>query len=183
MSKSKFSRSSGNPFMKKEAYQKASSEVLDQGMGINTNTERMTVSGAVNKSFLLMAILLATSLFAYTVPSQGLMMGGAIGGLVVVLIAVFKKEWSPFLAPLYAALEGLFVGGISAVYAAAFDGIIVHAVSLTMAVLFMMLFIYKTGIIKVTQKFRMGVMMATGAVFIVYMASFVLSFFGINIPY
>ena len=68
-------------------------------------------------------------------------------------------------------------------YAAAFSGIIFQAVTMTFALLFMMLFIYKAGIIKVTQKFRSGVIMATGAVMLVYIASFVLSMFGINMPY
>ena len=88
-----------------------------------------------------------------------------------------------YLAPAYAAFEGLFVGAITAMYAYAFEGIIFHAVSLTVAILFMMLFIYKTGIIKVTEKFRMGVMMATGAVFIVYLASWILGMFGVSVPF
>ena len=141
----------------------------------------MTVSGAVNKSFILMAILLATSIVGYTNP--GLAMVGGIGGLIVVFIAVFNKQRASLWAPIYAALEGLFVGGITAIYAAQFDGIVFHTVSLTMAILFMMLFIYKTGLIKVTEKFRMGVIMATGAIMLVYLLSWILGMFGVDIPF
>lgn len=170
---------SHNPVMKEEAFQKAAWEAGQTGLA----GERMTVQGAVNKTFILTGIMLLTSIFGYMSPNPLFMWGGAIAGLIVVLIASRNPQKSGTLAPIYAALEGLFVGSISAIYAAAFDGIILHAVSLTIAVLFMMLFIYKAGLIKVTQKFRTGVMMATGAIFLVYIVSFVLSFFGINVPY
>ena len=173
-------RSSGNPFMKENAFREASQDML-QGDMINVTANRMTVSGAVNKSFILMAILMATAVVGYSSP--GLTWVGGIGGLVVVLIAVFNRKNSAIWAPVYAAFEGLFVGGITAIYAAAFDGIVFHAVSLTIAILFMMLFIYKTGIIKVTEKLRMGVMMATGAVFLVYIVNFIMSFFGVSLPF
>ena len=173
---------SSNPFMKEDAYKEsAQTDVLDSEM-VSTG-EPMTVTGAVNKTLILAGIMMITTIFSYMNASPLLMWGGAIGGLVVVIFSMFKKHLSPILAPLYAALEGLFVGGISAVYASVFDGIIFQAVTLTFALLFMMLFIYKAGIIKVTQKFRSGVIMATGAVLLVYLASFVLSMFGINMPY
>jgi len=177
-----FGRSSGNPFMKEEAYRNSSREVLDQGM-IEVTGNRMTVSGAVNKSFILMAIMLFTAVFAYAAPNPLFLYGGMFGGLGIVIFASFKPHLSNYLAPIYAGLEGLFVGAITAMYASAFEGIVFHAVTLTVAILFMMLFIYKTGIIKVTQKFRMGVMMATGAVFLVYIMSWILGFFSISIPF
>jgi uncharacterized YccA/Bax inhibitor family protein len=110
--------------------------------------------------------------------------GGAIGGLILVVIMSFKKHLSPPLAPIYALLEGLFVGAVTAMYAAGFGGgIIFQAVLLTISLLFMMLFVYKAGLIKVTQKFRTGIMMATGGIFLVYMINIGLSFFGINMPF
>ncbi len=174
---------SKNPVMKEEMYQRVSqSSTLDGGM-IKRAGEQMTVQGAINKTFILATIMLATAVLGFTMASPLVWMGGAIGGLIVVVIASMRPHLSPSLAPLYAALEGFFVGGISAAYAAWQGGIIMHAVSLTMAVLFIMLFIYKSGIIKVTDKFRTGVIMATGAVMVVYLLSFVLSFFGINLPF
>ena len=173
---------SSNPVMKEEMYQRTAQGTID-GTMIQRAGEKMTVQGAVNKTFILATIMLATAVFGYTMASPILWIGGAIGGLIVVIIASMKPHLSPTLAPLYAALEGFFIGAISAYYATAFSGIIIHAATLTMAILFIMLFVYKAGIIKVTDKFRSGVIMATGAVFVVYLMSWILSMFGINIPY
>ena len=147
--------------------------------------ETMTVQGAINKTFILTAIMMVTAVWAFANPSMWMLWGGAIGGLIVVLIASSRPQMSATLAPIYAALEGLFVGAVSAIYSsvAGFDGIIFQAVSLTIAVLLTMLFLYKTQIIKVTEKLRSGVMMATGAVVVVYLLNWVLSMFGINVPY
>ncbi len=173
---------SSNPFMKEEAYQ--ANQPLDSEMVVSYN-DRMTVSGAVNKTFILAGILLFTTLIGYSMPSPLFIWGGAIAGLAMVIWAAFQPHRSPYLAPAYAAFEGLFVGGISYMYAgiAGTTGIIFNAVSLTIALLFMMLFLYKSGLIKVTQKFRSGVMMATGAVLLVYVMSWILGMFGIDIPY
>lgn len=183
MSKNKRFFSSGNPVMNEKAFQKATETVLDGDLVGSQPIEVMTTQGAISKTFMLMGLLLLTTLVGYAFPSPLTLWGGAIGGLAVVILSVFKKQWSPVLAPIYALLEGLFVGAISAIYAAQYAGIVFQAVTLTMAVLFMMLFIYKMEIIKVTEKFRAGVMMATGAIVIVYVASWILSFFGINMPY
>lgn len=146
---------------------------------------QMTVFGAINKTVILTGILLVTSIYSYTLatPNPILMWGGAIGGLICVLVASFKKELSPYMAPLYAALEGFFVGSITAIYAAAYTGIVLNAVSATICVMLLMLMLYRSGLIKVTQKFRSGVMMATGAVLLIYVLNIVLSMFGINMPF
>jgi len=148
-----------------------------------TETGTMTTQGAINKTLILFGMLMITAIFNYQAQSTALMIGGAIGGLILVIINVFKREYSPYIAPAYAALEGLAVGGISGIYAGFGGGIIIQAVSLTLLVLFIMLFIHKTGIIPVTQQFRMGVVMATGAIALLYLLSFILGVFGINIPY
>lgn len=182
-SKNRFTRSS-NPFMRETAYQNAANEPLDANMvqgGILV--EKMTVQGAINKTFLLTALLMITAIFSFSNLSSLFMWGGAIGGLVIVLIAAFRPQSSPVLAPIYALLEGLFVGSISAMYAYLYNGIIFNAVLLTVATLFMMLFIYKSGIIKVTNKLRMGVVMATGAVALVYVLTWILGMFGIQVPF
>ncbi len=173
---------SRNPVLSEQRYQQTAQETLD-GSLIQRQGEKMTVAGAVNKTIILSLIMLATAVLAFTTPSQLFMWGGAIGGLIVVLIASFKPQLSPTLAPIYAGLEGLFVGAVSAIYASLFDGIIFHAVSLTIGVLFIMLFVYKAGIIKVTNKLRSGIIMATGAIFFVYLFNIILSFFGVNMPF
>ena len=188
---SRFSRynKSSNPFLNDKAYQKASSEVLDSEIVQEGSAEYMTVNGAVNKTFILLGVLLAGVAFAYFAVAANpglasiLFYGGMFGGLGVIIFASFRPQLSYILAPLYAGLEGLFVAVATMMFAGAYEGIVIQAISLTLAILFLMLFLYKTGIIKVTQKFRSGVIMATGAVFLVYLASFALSFFGINIPY
>lgn len=178
MARRLFSKSS-NPFLKEEALMRRNV----RGGFIQTAGEQMTVAGAVNKSIILAGIMLLTAIVGYGSANPLFIWGGAIGGFVVVLITSFKPHLSPVLAPLYAALEGLFVGGISAMYAALFNGIVFQAVTLTLAVLFMMLFVYKSGMIKVTDKFRRGVVMATGAILVFYLLNWVLSMFGVNMPY
>ena len=111
-----------------------------------------------------------------------LMLGGAIGGLIVAMVTIFKKEWSPVTAPIYAILEGLFLGGISSLLNQAYPGIVLQAVGLTFGVALSLLLVYRSGLIKVTDNFRLGVAAATGGIFLVYLVSFVMSFFGMRIP-
>lgn len=171
---------SGNPSLKKEAFEKF--DTVD-------SVQTMTIQGTVNKTLILMLLLLATFVYSWNqfVSNPGsvlpLILIGAIGGLIVALITIFVPKISPFTAPLYALLEGLFLGAISAQYEAQYGGIVFQAVLLTMGVLFSLLFAYKSGFIKVTQNFRMGVVAATGAIFLVYVFSFIGGFFGFNIPH
>lgn len=179
----RFNKSS-NPFMKEKTFVKSdqSKEVLDNEF-INVASEKMTVSGAVNKTFILAGIMMMTAFYGYYFANPLFTMGGAIGGLIVVIFASFKPHLSPTLAPIYAALEGLFVGGISAAFAGFEGGIIFQAITLTLGVLFTMLAVYKSGLIVVTDKFRKTVVMAMGAIFLVYIANFVMSFFGMSVPH
>ena len=144
----------------------------------------MTLEGAINKSGILFIILLIGATMTWYQPAgsvNGWMMLGVFGGLIAALVTIFKKEWAPISAPIYAFLEGLFLGGISSIYASAYNGIVINAVALTFGVMAIMLFLYRTEIIKVTKKFQTGLMAATGGIAIVYFASFILSFFGINL--
>ena len=110
------------------------------------------------------------------------MFGGLIVGAIVALVLVFKKTWAPALAPAYAILEGLFLGGISAFYQARFPGIAVQAVALTFGTLFALLGAYQTGLIRPSENFKLGIFAATGGIALVYLVSMVLGFFGIQIP-
>jgi uncharacterized YccA/Bax inhibitor family protein len=169
-------RRSGNPFMKESIMQNASVAFQHEGH------EAMTVNGAINKTFLLFGIMLITTYISYMNPSGLFIAVGAIGGLIAVIVASIKRPLSPFVAPIYALLEGLFVGAITARYAMAYNNIVIHAVTLTISMLLLMLIIYRLNIIPVTNKLRTGVFMATGAVVLVYVLSWVLSFFGIQMP-
>jgi uncharacterized YccA/Bax inhibitor family protein len=150
-------------------------------------SDTMTVQGTVNKALIMFALLLSGAAFTWmnvgTPLAMPLMIGGAIGGLIVAIITTFKKEWSPKTAPIYAALEGLFIGGISAFFETMFPGIVIQAVSLTFGVFFILLFCYKSGLIKATENFKMGVIAATGAIGLVYLASMVMRMFGSSIPF
>ena len=113
----------------------------------------------------------------------GYMIGGAIGGLIFALITIFKPTWAPVTAPIYAALEGLFIGALSAFAESKFPGIVLQATGLTFGILFALLGAYRSGLIKATENFKLGVAAATGGIFLVYMASFVLGMFGVAIPF
>ena len=167
---------SANPVLSDDVFAKSAQGVVSTG-------KTFTVSSAVNKTAMLFALMLVTAVIGYMNPNPILVWGGAIAALIVVIIAVMKRERSALFAPLYAGFEGLFVGGISAMYASFYSGIILQAVSLTAMVFFVMLLVYKTGLIKVTPSFRTGLIMATFGIFGVYLVSFVLSMFGIHIPY
>ena len=171
-----------NPVLSEERLRKSSITASSAGPIIREET--MTVSGAVNKTLFLFGLMMLTTAASYMMPSQFLLIVGAIGGLAAVVISSFKPTLSPILAPGFALFEGLFLGTISVYYANAFyTGIVVQAICLTFGTLFMMLMIYKSGLIKVTDKFKSGVFMATGAIFFVYILSFVGSFVGFNVPY
>jgi len=131
-----------------------------------------------------MAIMLGAAVFSYSFANPMFMWVGMIGGVIVYFITSSNPSRAPYLAPLYAVLEGLLVGTISGYYIAATGdpGLIFKAVGITTAILFMMLMIYKAEIIKVTEKFRAGVTMAVGAVMIFYLVNLVCYFIGIDIP-
>jgi uncharacterized YccA/Bax inhibitor family protein len=156
-----------------------------------SDTETMTINGTVNKTGILLVLCLMPAawvwqkFFAAQNPEvvYPYLIGGALGGFVVAMVTVFKKDWAPITAPIYALLEGLVLGGISAVLEARFPGIVIQAVGLTFGTLFALLFAYKSGVIKATENFKLGVVAATGGIAMVYLAGFVLGFFGVSIPY
>jgi uncharacterized YccA/Bax inhibitor family protein len=151
------------------------------------DARQMTIQGTMNKTLLLLFLLLISSVYTWRLFfARGAeavypwLIGGAIGGLIVALVTIFKKTWSPITAPLYAVLEGLFLGGLSSIMEFQFPGIVLQAVGLTFGVLLALLFLYKSRIINVTAKFRTGVIAATGAIFLVYLVTLVLRLFGVG---
>jgi len=154
---SKFDRfgKSSNPMFNTKP--RADERVLDEGLVGQSTGELMTVNGAVNKSFILFGIMLFGAAIGAMFPMPVLLLPYVIAGAIVYFITSSKPSRAPSMAPLYAIIEGLLVGTISVIYAAAFDGIVVNAASLTFAILFMMLALYKSGLITVSQKFRAGV--------------------------
>jgi uncharacterized YccA/Bax inhibitor family protein len=151
----------------------------------------MTIQGTVNKTGILLALTLIAAawtwnkFFASGTPESVApwTMIGAFGGFIVALVTVFKKTWSSVTAPVYAVLEGLFLGGISATFEARFPGIVIQAVGLTFGTLLCLLMAYRSGLIKATENFKLGVMSATGAIALFYLVTMILGFFGVRIPF
>ena len=151
-------------------------------------TSRMTLSGTVNKTGILLILTFASAAYTWFqylaagTPAAvgGWMAIGGIGGFICAMVTIFKKEWSPVSAPIYALLEGLLLGGISAMFDVRYPGIAIQAVGLTFGTLFALLFAYKSGMIRVTQKFALGVAAATGGIMLFYVAQMLLGFFHIH---
>ena len=175
---------SGNPALKDSTF-------LDLGSGalVRGDAGTMTLNGTVNKTALLLVLTLAGALYTWSQFSSavaagnpGTMMpwvwGGAIGGLVVALVTIFKKEWSPVTAPLYAVLEGLFLGAVSAMFELRFPGIVMQAVGLTFGTLAALLLAYRSGLIRATENFKLGVVAATGGIALLYLVNIGMRLFG-----
>jgi uncharacterized YccA/Bax inhibitor family protein len=171
---------SGNPALSADTFRNAESTF---------GSEAMTVAGTTTKTALSLLILLAAATYTWQAgfagdPALGMYTTtGFIGGFIVAMVTIFKKEWSPVTTPLYAALEGLALGGISATFEARYPGLVVNAVFLTFATLGALLAAYRSGLIQATENFKLGIVAATGGICLVYVASFILGFFGIRMPF
>lgn len=172
-----------NPVLTDNAFRQSRALISSQPL-----TMQMTMQGTVAKTGLLLALVMLSalwtwSLFLKTGSVNGLMWIGAIGGLVLAIATSFKQTWAPITAPLYAAFQGLFLGGISAILEKAFPGIVIQAATLTFGTLAAMIFLYQTKWIQVTDTFRMIVVTATGGIMVAYLISWILSFFSIQVPF
>lgn len=164
---------SNNPVLKERAF-----------AGELATGEAMTIQGTVNKTGLLLLFVVVAAAWTWGLSHSETpkaaypwMLAGLLFGFVTALVTVFKKNWAPLSAPIYALCEGFLLGGVSAIFERAYPGIAVQAVSLTFAVMFVMLLAYKFGMIRATRGFKLGVIAATGAIFIVYAANMVMSLF------
>ena len=151
----------------------------------------MTIQGTVNKALVLLGLVLLGAswtwkqFFLYQDAAQIMpwVLGGIIGGLVFALITSFKKTWAPLTGPIYAFLQGLALGGISSILELQYPGIVIQAVTLTLGTLLALLAAYRSGMIRASENFKLGVAAATGGIFLVYMSTWVLGFFGISMPF
>jgi uncharacterized YccA/Bax inhibitor family protein len=169
---------SGNPTLRDDTFRG-----LPRALG-----ETMTLQGTVNKTGISLLILLAAASFTWqqvtrSEPVSPLLWLGLFGGLVVALVTCFKPAWAPVTTPLYAALEGLFLGGVSGLYELRYPGIVMNAVGLTFGCLAALLAAYSSGLIRPSENFKLGIVAATGGVAILYTVSMVLGFFGKNVPF
>nr|WP_319510672.1 Bax inhibitor-1/YccA family protein [uncultured Draconibacterium sp.] len=178
---------SSNPVLKESTFSR----------GYTAQSDVMTVNGTVNKTALMLLLVIAGAVFTWNKffdavasnPEAGLaavgpwLAIGGIGGFITVLVTVFRPQSSGISAPIYAVFEGLFLGGISAIFEMQYENIVMRAVMLTLAVFMVMLFLYRSGIIKVTQKFMLGVVAATAGIALVYFVSFIAGMFGAEMSF
>jgi uncharacterized YccA/Bax inhibitor family protein len=169
---------SGNPALTADTF---------RGSRAGVGEDAMTIQGTVNKTALALVILMAAASYTWNLGVDdpripAFTMVGVIGGLIVALVTVFKKEWAATTTPIYAGLEGLALGGISAVFESRYPGIVSQAVFLTFGTLGGLLLAYRSGFIKATENFKLGVFAATGGIALVYLIGFVMSLFGSGIP-
>lgn len=167
---------SGNPALRDNVFV-ASGSASAQGA--------MTIQGTVNKSFVLLFFLLLTASWSWGNPYAAAkwLFPAIIVGLIVGFVTVFKKEFAPVTAPLYALVEGVILGGISSFFEAAYQGIVMQAVTLTFGVLLSLLLAYKSGLIRATENFKLGIVAATGGIMILYLVNLVMGFWGGQISF
>ena len=168
---------SGNPALNTKTF---------SGFDMTTGAS-MTIMGTVHKTALGLLLLMSTALFTWNMPAgdpraTGLMIVGMIGGLIVAIITIFKHHLAKYTVPAYALLEGLALGGISKFFEVMYPGIVNQAVMLTFGTLGALLLAYRSGLIKATENFKLGLVAATGGIFFVYLISWVLSWFSVSVP-
>ncbi|MDG0969522.1 MAG: Bax inhibitor-1/YccA family protein [Porticoccaceae bacterium] len=177
---------SGNPALNTETFSGSANTARSTG-GIQTmDSQTMTLEGTVNKTGILLALVVLSASWTWNLffesgnPSSvmPLAIGGAIAGFILALVTMFKKHLSSITAPLYAIAEGLFLGAISGVFEMMYPGIVVQAVGLTLGTLASLLFLYKTGIIKPTENFRLMITSATMGIGLLYLVSMLMNMFG-----
>jgi uncharacterized YccA/Bax inhibitor family protein len=145
----------------------------------------MTMQGTVHKTALLLVLTVTAAAWSWNsvqLVNPTLAIGLMAAALVSALVLIFKKDWAPVLAPVYAVCEGALLGVVSVLMERMYGGIVFQAVSLTFGTMTGLLVAYQSGWIRVTQNFRMGVFAATAGIGLVYLAGFVMSFFGKTIP-
>jgi uncharacterized YccA/Bax inhibitor family protein len=160
------------------------------GFGRVAAADAMSIQGTVNKTLVLLLCVVITATWVWNLFYQTMnpnvvvpwLAVGAIAGFIVALITIFKKTWAGVTAPIYALLEGLVLGGLSALAEAQFQGIVIQAVALTFGTFLALLLAYKSRLIRATENFKAGVMAATGGILLIYLATIILGFFGVQIP-
>ena len=173
-----------NPALSSKTFQ----NVVGRYGGTIDATNRMTLNGTVHRTGVLLVCALATAAYTWHIFMQthdpadvsGWLMLGVFGGFITAMITIFKMNWAPVTAPIYALMEGLFLGAASAVINGYYPGIAIQAVGLTFGTLLVMLLVYSSGMVRVTNKFRIGIIAATGGIALFYLAEMILGFFGVH---
>ena len=148
----------------------------------------MTLEGTATKTLLLLGLVVITASITWSQAMAnpdvvwGYVVFGFVAGFVTAMVTIFKPTASPISAPIYAAFEGVALGALSAVFETMYPGVVAQAVVLTFGVMATLLVAYRLRIIKATENFKLGVVAATGGIFLVYLVSFIMRLFGSGIP-
>ena len=169
----------------------ALSDTTFSGLGRVARTEEaMSIQGTTNKALLLLLCVFITAAWTWSIFFKSgnaaavapLMGVGAIAGFIVALVTIFKPAWAGVTAPIYALLEGLFIGGLSSIAEAQYPGIVIQAVGLTFGTCLALLLAYKSGLIRASESFKKGIVAATGGICLFYLVTLILGLFGVRIP-
>ena len=166
---------SGNPALNKNSFKNLS---VDRSTGPILRNELMTIKGTVDKTAISLLLMIASGYYTFSEQIVSLIWPGVIVGFIIAIITIFRKHYAPITVPLYALSQGLFLGGISFMYSQFFEGIVYNAILLTVTILFSLLLAYRSGIIKPTENFKLGIFAATGGIVLFYFVSIIASFFG-----
>ena len=158
---------SGNPVLSNSTFNSA-----------DNTTKQMTIEGTVNKTAISLFLLVGTGYLSFEAMSPIMLISCGVGGFIVALVTIFKKKWAPITVPIYAILEGGLLGGISYMYNKMYEGIVLNAICLTIGILLSLLMAYRSGLIKPSENFKLGIAAATGGIGIVYLINFVMGFYG-----
>ena len=160
---------SGNPVLTSNAFNVSSD-----------SSDVMTINGTVTKTFLSVCLVVISGYYSWINISitNTLMLPCVLVGLVLGIVTIYKKHLSPITVPIYAVIQGIFLGAISYTFNNLYDGIVITAISYTLSILFVMLTLYRTGIIKPTENFKLGVAAGTGGIALIYFGNLIMSFFG-----
>jgi uncharacterized YccA/Bax inhibitor family protein len=167
---------SGNPALRRADFCNAGAI---NGQGV------MTVSGTVNKAFFMVVLLVLSASFVWSRQQAAavFLFPSLIIGFIIALVTIFKKEYAPFTAPLYALVQGIVLGTVSSFFEASYPGIVIQSVALTICVFICMLLAYRSGLIKMTENLKLGIVAATGGIAFLYIISIVMGFFGLRIGF
>jgi uncharacterized YccA/Bax inhibitor family protein len=174
---------SNNPFLNKAFDKSKEGNIqINQTIFINDSDNAMTIGGTMNKSFILLGLLMFSAYFTWTniasfpFPPMAVIIGSAILAFGLVLISAFKPTASPYIAPSYALFEGVFLGSISLFFNQMYPGIVLNAVCATMITFITMFLLYRTGVVRATEKFKSVVIGATLAIGVFYLMNLILFF-------
>jgi len=175
MRRSHLTYRTSNPALNKNTFKSVSSS------NPFTFDQKMTIKGTVDKTAICLILLLIPAYYVFTTGSIGYAIPGAIIGFIFAMVTIFKRKWAQYTVPAYSVAQGFFLGGISYYYNQAYDGIVLQSISLTVCILFSLLFAYRSKIIRASENFKLGLFAAMGGIILLYVVNFIMSFFGSGI--